>query len=155
MALERYRGGGWWVFPWNPFKELEELKERLESFFRPMPGKRLFAEGVTWAPAVEMYEDKDKYIVRAELPGVEKDNIEVSVANNVLTIKGERKIAKEVEESQCYFCERYYGSFMRSVNIPGDIDINRISASYKDGLLEVFLPKVKGEGEKKINIKVE
>lgn len=154
MAIARYRGG---LTPWNPFRELEEIKERMNDLFEPMFSitRRQPVEGGVWTPPIEVYEEDDKYHVKAELPGLNKDDIDISIAKNVLTIKGERKAEKETKENDYYYCERYYGNFMRSISLPGAVNVNDISASYKDGVLEIELPKAEEEKEKKISIKVE
>ncbi len=153
MEIEKYRGG--WLRPWNPFRELEEIRQRMEDWFRPVFWKTAPGEGAAWVPPIEMYEEKDKYVVKAELPGMKKDEIEVSITDNVLTIKGERKAEEEKKESNYYCCERYYGSFLRSINLPGNVDTKKISAGYKDGILEISLPKTEEEKEKKIEVKIE
>ena len=153
MAIEKYRGG--WLRPWHPFRELEEFRQRMEEWLKPGFWRTAPVEGAAWAPPIEMYEEKDKYVVKAELPGMKKDEIEVSITDNVLTIKGERKAEEERKESNYYCCERYYGSFLRSINLPGNVDAKKISAGYKDGILEISLPKTAEEKEKKIEVKIE
>jgi len=151
MAIERYRG---WLRPWNPFRELEEMRQRMESLFRPAAWPAP-AEGAVLVPPIDMYEEKDKYVVKAELPGMKKDEIDISITDNILTIKGERKEEKEKKEGSYFFSERYYGTFLRSLNLPGNVDAKKICASYKDGVLQIDLPKTEEEKEKKIEIKVE
>lgn len=151
MAIERYRG---WLHPWNPFRELEEMRQRMESLFRPVAWPSS-TEGAVLVPPIDMYEEKDKYVVKAELPGMKKDEIDISVTDNVLTIKGERKEEKEKKEGNYFFSERYYGTFLRSLNLPGNVDAKKICASYKDGVLQIDLPKTEEEKEKKIEVTVE
>jgi len=155
MAIERYRGG---LTPWNPFRELEELRERmldLASPLFPLSRRAIAGEAEAWAPPIEVYEEKDKYVIKADLPGLDKEDIDVAVSKNVLTIKGERKAEKERQEKDYYYCERYYGNFLRSISLPGSIDAAKIAATYKDGILSLELPKAEEEKEKKIDIKVE
>ncbi|MGI9861806.1 Hsp20/alpha crystallin family protein [Moorella naiadis] len=155
MAIERYRGG---LTPWNPFRELEELRERildLASPLFPLSRRPVAGEGGAWAPPIEVYEEKDKYVIKADLPGLNKEDIDVAVSKNVLTIKGERKAEKECQEKDYYYCERYYGNFLRSISLPGSVDAAKIVATYKDGILSLELPKAEEEKEKKIDIKVE
>lgn len=155
MAIERYRGG---LTPWNPFRELEEIRERMLDLVDPLfplSRRKMAAEGGVWAPPIEVYEEKDKYVIKADLPGLNKEDIDVAVSKNVLTIKGERKAEKESQEKDYYYCERYYGNFLRSISLPGSVDANKIVATYKDGILSLELPKAEEEKEKKIDIRVE
>ena len=156
MVIEKWRPGSW-LSPGNPFRELEDLSRRMEDFIRPLlPSlKREPVEGKMWSPAIEMYEEKDKFIIKAELPGMKKEDIDVSLADNTLTLKGERKAEKETKESNYYCCERYYGSFYRQVTLPSNADLKKIDAAYKDGVLEIKLPKTEETKEQKIDIKVE
>ena len=105
-----------------------------------------------WAPAIEVFEKEDKFVVKAELPGMKEEDIDISVVGDTLTIKGERKAESEVKEEDYYCCERSYGSFSRSVAIPSNVNANKIKASYEDGVLEVSLPKVPEVKPKKIAV---
>jgi len=156
MALEKWKPGSW-LSPWSPFRELEDLSRRMEDFFKPiLPSlRREPAEERMWSPVIEMYEEKDKVIVKAELPGMKKEDIDVSLADNTLTLKGERKTEKETKESNYYCCERYYGSFYRQVTLPANVDPGKIEAAYKDGILEIKLPKTEETKAQKIDIKTE
>jgi HSP20 family protein len=156
MVIEKWRPGSW-LSPGSPFRELEDLSRRMEDFIRPLlPSlKREPVEEKMWSPAIEMYEEKDKFIIKAELPGMKKEDIDVSLADNTLTLKGERKAEKETKESNYYCCERYYGSFYRQVTLPSNADLKKIEAAYKDGVLEIKLPKTEETKEQKIDIKTE
>jgi len=101
-----------------------------------------------------MIEKEDRFIVKVELPGMKKEDIDISVTGNTLTIKGERKAETEVKEEEYYCCERSYGNFFRSLTIPVSVDIEKIEAKYKDGVLEIDLPKSPEVTPKKIDIKV-
>ena len=94
-----------------------------------------------WAPAIEVFEKEDKFVVKAELPGMKEEDIDVSVIGDTLTLKGERKAETEVKEEDYYCCERSYGSFFRSIALPSTVDAKKIEASYENGILEVSLPK--------------
>ena len=94
-----------------------------------------------WTPPIEMIEKEDKFIVKAELPGMKKEEIDISVVGDTLTIKGERKAETEIKEEDYYCCERCYGSFFRSITMPATVDAKKIKATYEDGVLEVSLPK--------------
>jgi len=101
-----------------------------------------------------MFDCEDRVIVRVELPGVDKDNIDISVAGDILTIKGERKPPEEVKDEDYYCCERYRGNFYRSIQLPGDVDTEKIEATYENGVLEITLPKVPEVTPKKISVSV-
>ena len=110
-----------------------------------------------WSPAIDVYQDKDKVYVRAELPGMKREEIDVSLHDGVLTISGEVKREHEEKDrkSDTYREERYYGRFHRSVTLPADVDPNKVSAVYRDGILEIELPKAETAKPKQIEVKVE
>ena len=134
MAMERWRPG-WGISPWRPFRELEEVKRRFEDIFGrpflPSVWRRLPVEEMGWAPAIEVFEKEDKFVVKAELPGMKEEDIDISVVGDTLTVKGERKAETEVKEEDYYCCERSYGSFFRSIALPSTVDVKRIEASKK------------------------
>ena len=150
MALERWRPR-WGITPWRPFREMEEWERRFEDLLgRPM--WRLPVEEIGWMPAVDVLEKDDKFVVKAELPGMKEEDISVSVVGDTLTIKGEKKTETEVKEEDYYRCERAYGSFYRSIPLPSTVDSAKIEASYEDGVLEVTLPKAPEVKPKKIAV---
>jgi HSP20 family protein len=101
-----------------------------------------------------MFDRADKVVVKAELPGLKKEDIEISVAGGVLTIKGERKVEEEVKDEDYYCCERFRGTFYRAIQLPTDVETEKIEANYADGILEITLPKVPEVKPKKIEVKV-
>ena len=107
-----------------------------------------------WVPAVDIFEKGDDLVIRAEVPGVEKSDIEVRVEDNTLVLKGERNQEKGFEENNAYRLERSYGSFVRSFRLPKTVDASRIAAEYRAGVLAVTLPKAEDAKPKKIDIKV-
>lgn len=117
------------------------------------PSLRAFGEYGDTAPAVDMYDNKDEIVVKAEVPGVDKNNINISLSDNMLTIKGEMKKEEETKEEDYYYSEREYGSFTRVLNLPAKVNEKKIKASFKDGILEIHMPK-SGESKPK-DIKVE
>ena len=142
--------------PWRPARE-EEMERPFEM---PSPiwpfglmGRRLPAEEMTWAPSVEIYENNDSFIIRAELPGVDRDEIDISMAGNTLTIKGKRRPAADVKEEQYLYCEACYGSFSRSITMPAAVDADKIEATYENGVLEIRVPKAKEAMPTKIEVK--
>ena len=155
MTMERWRPG-WGLTPWRPLRELEEVERRFGDIFGqsflPAAWGRLPMEQRGWTPAIEVFEKEDRFLVKAELPGMKEEDIDVSAVGDTLTIKGERKAESEVKEEDYYCCERSYGSFFRSIALPSHVDAQKIEASYEDGILEVSLPKIPEVKPKKISV---
>jgi HSP20 family protein len=150
MAIERWRPR-WGITPWRPFRELEEWERRFDDLFG-RPSWRLPVEERGWMPAVYVFEKEDRFVVKAELPGMKEEDIDVSVIGDTLSIKGEKKTETEIKDENYYRCERSYGSFYRSIPIPSNVDANKIEASFEDGILEVALPKSAKVKPKKIAV---
>ncbi|HSB46044.1 MAG TPA: Hsp20/alpha crystallin family protein [Nitrospira sp.] len=142
--------------------EIDRWFDRLTEDFwrRPFPSL-LF--GDRWplpmisikAPSLDVFEEKDELVVKADLPGMNKDEIEVTVTENVVTIKGEKKKEEEVKEKDYYRRERSYGSFVRSVELPCEVKSDQIKANFKDGVLEVRMPKTEEAKKKAVSIKID
>jgi len=144
---------------WDPFRELDDLQNRLSTIFGRAPvnkegDKREALTVAEWAPLVDIVEDEKNYVVKAELPGLKKEEIKVGVQNDVLTISGERKYEKEEKDKKFHRIERAYGSFARSFTIPEDSDGEKVSAEFKDGILRVHLPKTEKVKPKQVEVKV-
>lgn len=143
---------------WNPMKELEEMEKRLSTLFGRAPlknGEREEAMTVAeWSPLVDISEDEKEYLIKAELPELKKEDIKVSVHEDVMTISGERKSEKEEKGKKYHRIERSYGSFMRSFTLPEDADATKVVAECKDGILRVRLPKTEKPKAKSVEIKV-
>lgn len=158
MAVERWRPG-WGLMRGGPWREMARMDREMEDlfgrFFREWPWARGAGEIRGWAPAVDMMDRKDEVIIRADLPGLEQKDIEVNVGEGALTIRGQRKGDQEVKEENSYYAERWTGSFARSVALPPGVDAEKIRATFKNGVLEVHLPKTKEAKGKKIEVKVE
>jgi HSP20 family protein len=143
---------------WSPFQQLSRLHDEIERLFEePLggwsaPAKPLFGD---WAPPVDVYEDKENVFVKAELPGMKKENIDVSVSGEMLNIAGERKEETEFEGAEGYRAERYFGRFQRSIPLPVTVKGDKIHAEYKDGILTVTCPKSEEAKRKQIEVKVE
>jgi HSP20 family protein len=141
------------LIPWRG--EMDRLRSEMERlydrFFDLRPFRRFTEEG-EWMPTVDVSETAKEIIVNAEIPGVEAKDIDVSLDGNVLTIKGERKREHEEKEENFHRIERSYGSFYRSLQLPSDVDGDRIKATYKKGVLCVTMSKTKREAGKKIEI---
>ena len=158
MALELWRPS-LGIRPWRPIETMEDMERRFEELFGremlfPSRLRRSPLEERAWAPAIEMIEKDDKFIIKAELPGIQKEDIDVSVTGNTLTVKGQRKSESEVKEDEYHVCERSYGSFMRSITMPSSAKTDKIEANYEDGILEITLQKAPEIQPKKIDIKV-
>jgi HSP20 family protein len=108
----------------------------------------------TWAPPVDIYEDGDNLVLKAELPGINPDDVEVRVENNTLYLKGERKFEKEVKEQNYHRVERSYGTFTRTFALPNSIDADKVAANYKDGVLTLTMPKKEEAKPKTIKVNV-
>lgn len=138
----------------DPIKEFFK-DEYLWGFpFLPVTGKQLADVPSVFQPALDVAEDKDKFILKADLPGLNKDEIRVSVENGVLTIEGERKSESEQKDRDYHRIERSYGRFVRSLNLGSAVDDGKITANYKDGVLEVTVPKVEKAKAKTIDVNV-
>ncbi|MBA7699549.1 hypothetical protein ES703_108246 [subsurface metagenome] len=155
MVMERWRSGRG-LIPWRPFREPEDMERRLEDIlgrpFLPAVWRRIPTVEMGWAPAIEVFEKEDRFVVKAELPGMTEEDIDISVVDETLTIKGERKAETEVKEEDYYCCERSYGNFSRSIALPSTVDAKKIEASYEDGVLEVNIPKAAEVKPKKISV---
>jgi len=139
----------------SPSTELNRIRNEIFRIFEDPFGLASAASTLFegWTPPVDVYEEKDKITVRAELPGMKKEDIEVTVVGDTLTITGERKQEQEKREGETYRSERYLGRFQRSITLPAEVDQNKIQATYKDGLLTVSLNKTEQAKRKQIEIK--
>lgn len=139
---------------WEPFRDLLTLQDRMSHVFNDPFARFTFpmesAKG--WLPPVDIHEENDKIVLRAEIPGINREDIELSVENGTLTLRGEKKQEKQVESENGFRQERFYGSFARSFVLPSLIDSDRIQATYRDGVLEVVVPKAEEAKPKKIKI---
>jgi HSP20 family protein len=152
MSLIRYQSPE--LNPWSAFDRLPSLRDelnRLFDFALPTRDSGLFSG---WTPPLDVFDEKDNFVVKAELPGLKKEDIEINVHNGVLTISGERKHEAEKKEGQTFRSERYFGRFQRSVTLPAAVDVKNVKASYKDGVLTIDLPKAEEAKPKQIAISV-
>lgn len=163
MALVRWTPRGVDLRKWEPLREMEAMTEEMDRLFEQItermgvPGwrrKPIMAERM-WTPSIDIIDKKEELVVKAELPGMEKKDIHVSVTGDVLTIRGERKTEQEVKEENYLRCETSYGSFMRTIPLPVSVESDKIKAEYKNGLLELHLPKTKEVREKAKEIAIE
>lgn len=138
-----------------PYRDINRIRNELSRFFQDplaalQPSPSLFGG---WEPNVDVYEDKDKITVKAEVPGMKKEDIEVSVEDDVLTIAGERKEEHEETKGEAFRSERFFGRFERTISLSGSVDPSKVQANYKDGVLTITLPKSEEHQRKQIEVK--
>jgi HSP20 family protein len=141
---------------WEPFRDLLTTQDRFNRLFNDT-FSRFFGEGgelaqTGWLPAVDVYENDQNVVMKAELPGVDPKNVEIRVEDGTLYLKGERKFEKEVKDDNYHRVERSYGSFARSFALPSSVDSEKATAEYKDGVLTLTLPKKEEAKPKTIKI---
>ena len=144
---------------WNPVRDLEEMQNRLLRSLglglnRRIPEGQQSITTAEWAPSVDISEDDHEYLIKAELPEVNKDEVKVTVENGVVSIKGERKFEKEDNNRKYHRIERSYGSFVRSFSVPDDADPGKVTAEFKDGVLLLRLTKSEEKKPKYIEVTV-
>ncbi len=146
------------LVPWEP-REIKRLRDLFEDFFdfELMPEsrrliRRRLAEGEVWSPLVDIVDKKDNILVKAELPGIDKKDVKISIGENSLTIRGEKKEEKEVKKEDYYCCERAFGAYSRTIDLPVEVDKNKAKATFKNGILEITLPKKEEVKPKEIEI---
>ena len=148
------------IVTWEPFRDLVAVQDRLNRVFdeafrgAPRGSNEDSALGGQWAPAVDIFEHEGNLVLKAELPGIEPKDVDVSVENNVLTLRGERKFETEVKRDKYHRVERVYGTFSRSFTLPNVVDTDKIKADYKDGVLQVTLPQREEAKPKQIQVAV-
>lgn len=150
MSITRY----------DPFRDLRTLQDEVNRLFTGNAARAFDGEGIargSWSPSVDIYENKDQIVIEAELPGMKREEFDLSVENNVITLRGERQFEKQDETDNYHRVERAYGSFTRSFTLPNTVSTEGATADYSNGVLRVTLPKrtetkarrieIKGEGE--------
>ncbi len=143
---------------WKPYGSFFNVNRELENFFDdfgfPLT-RRQDAEsagGAMWLPEVDLEENKDGYILKADLPGVAKEDVKITVDDNVLTVAGEKKFEKQSQENNYHRTERTYGSFSRSFSLPGPVNVDKIKAEYQNGVLRLDIPKAESAKPRQIEI---
>jgi HSP20 family protein len=141
----------------DPFRDLAVLQDRMNRLFNDTYGRNreddLMSRG-SWTPAVDIYEIEGSLVLKAELPDLRREDIDVSVENSTLTIRGERKLDSEIKQENFHRIERPYGSFLRQFSLPPTVDPSKIGAEYKNGLLTVKLPVREEAKPRTINVEV-
>ena len=145
------------VVKWDPLRDLLSIHDRMNRLFEQTLYHSRTEGGIsasTWAPAVDIYETPETIVMKADLPGLTREEIEIEIHDNTLTIKGERRFAKDVQQENYLRVERAYGPFERSFTLPTGVRQEEIRASFRDGVLELLLPKAEEAKPKKIAIDV-
>jgi HSP20 family protein len=144
------------IVKYNPIRDLRTMQEQMNRLLDMAWNREIgeeLREGV-WQPAVDIYEDENSVIIKAEVPDIDQKDIEVRIEENTLTLRGERKHNKEVKKENYHRVERYYGQFQRSFSLPHSIDQERVKASCDKGVLTITLPKREETKPKQINVEV-
>jgi HSP20 family protein len=139
---------------WDPFREVAALQNRMNSLFRDMNENESPVTTASFVPAVDVYEDDKKVMLKIEVPGMDEKDLDVSVENNTLTVKGERKFEKEEKEENFHRIERRYGSFYRAFTLPSTVNTENVQASYSAGVLKLELAKKPEAQPKQIKVHV-
>lgn len=145
------------VVKWDPLRDLLSIQDRMNRLFEQTLSRSRTEDGIsasTWAPAVDIYETPETIVMKADLPGLTREDIEIEIRDNTLTVKGERRLAKDVQQESYLRIERAYGAFQRSFTLPTSVRQEEIRASFRDGVLELLLPKAEEAKPKKIAIDV-
>jgi HSP20 family protein len=145
------------LIPWRPFEELTSFRKEMDRlwdrFFAERPALDMLERG--WEPLLDITETKGDLVIKAELPGMDPKDIDISLTGDTLSIKGEKKQEKEEKEENYYRIERSYGAFSRMVKLPVSVQSDNIKASYQNGVLKITLPKSEEDKKKQVKIKVE
>jgi HSP20 family protein len=148
------------VITWNPLREMDEAQNRLNRFFlgglpnRMTSGEIHSLAVVDWSPEVDISEDDQGYLLKADLPEMKKDDVRVTVEDGILSVSGERKCQKEDEKKKFHRIERSFGTFRRSFTLPEDADSTKVTAEFRDGVLKVHLPTTPVVKSKATHVKV-
>ena len=152
MKLARFQRPELWN--WSAFDQLTNIRDEINRLFESPYENGSSDVFNTWAPALDLYEDNDNIIARAELPGLKKQEIDISLHDNVLTVSGERKNEKKHANGKTSREERFFGRFTRSIALPKQVNGDQVKASYKDGLLTVTMPKAEEAKPRQVQIQV-
>ena len=150
MNIIRYRTPE--LTAWSPFDRLSSLRDLLDSAFQLASSAPGSVPG--WAPPLDIFEDTERVTIQVELPGMKKEDFELSLQDGVLTISGERKFEEEKREGESFRRERVFGAFSRSVTLPSAVKAEEVKATYEDGVLTVTLPKAEEAMPKKIQVNI-
>lgn len=156
MAMERWRPFGVTLERFDPVRDIQtEVNRLFDSFFgRPVTLAGALGAERLWAPVADMYETKDDLVVSLEVPGVREKDVTVSITGDLLTVKGERKFEREIKDESYHRLERAFGKFERTIQLPMPVQSDKVKATYRDGVLEIRLPKVEEVKPKEIKIDI-
>lgn len=149
MSLVRWRNRNE-LAPWRALREIDEQFDRVMGNLASDTGR----VPQMWTPAVDLRETEDAYVIEADMPGMKKDDLDINVHGDFVTVKGERKSEHESKEADYHYVERSYGSFQRTFELPGGVDASKADAKFKDGVLKVTLPKREDAKPRQIEVKV-
>jgi len=154
MSLIRYYSPE--LSTWSPFDRLSSLRDEMNRLFEASSSGSTRDAGLltAWAPLLDVFQERDNVFVKVELPGLKKEEIEISVQEGILSVAGERKQEAETKEGDTFRSERFFGRFHRSVVLPTAVDTEKVKASYKDGILTITLPKAEEAKPKQIEVNV-
>ncbi len=154
MNLIRWQGPE--LSTWPAFGRLSTLRDEIDRLFEEPLSELARTSQLLggWAPPVDLHEDKDNFVVKVELPGMRKEDIEASLHDGTLSISGERKSEERFENAEVYRSERFFGRFQRIITLPAAVAADKINAQYKDGVLTVTLPKAEEAKPKQIDVQV-
>jgi HSP20 family protein len=154
MAMERWRPFGLSTMDrWEPFR-VSDIQNEVNRLFDNFFGRPASTTGRAWVPPVDMYATKDDVVLTLELPGVSEKDVNVSITGDLLTVKGERRFEHQANEQELLHVERTYGKFERLVQLPMAVQADRVKATYRDGVLEIKLPKAEELKPKEIKIDI-
>jgi len=143
---------------WEPFRHLSSLREEIDRLFdQPLSlfsAAQQFWLGGGW-PTVDLYEDRDKLVVKVEVPGMKKEEVDISLHDGVLAITGERKVEEKYDKAETHRSERFVGRFHRALSLPVAVQADKTNATYQDGVLTITLPKAEGAKPKQIQVQAE
>jgi HSP20 family protein len=142
------------IVRWNPWNELNRLQRELNELFERRFEGEQETEEPRWRPQMDIYEDGERFVLSAELPGIEPGQVEINVENDLLTLSGERTLEHEDQRESYHRIERTYGKFARSFTLPKSVDAEKIAAQFKNGVLTVTIPKKAEVQPRQINVKV-
>lgn len=147
------------IVRWDPLRNVSTLQDRINRLFDDaFPTSKFLEDDIsfsTWKPVVDIFDTNGSIVIHAELPGLKKEDVEVDVKGNLLTLRGERKLNTEIKEDRYYRRERNHGTFHRAFTLPSEIEPDKITAKFKDGILEIEIPKPDTEKPKQISVNVE
>ena len=145
------------IVRWNPMREMMNLRTEMDDLFENFFGLTRRGgdlEYGRWRPRINIEENDNNYEITAEIPGMSKEDIEIDLRGDILTLKGEKKIEEEKKDKNFHLCERCYGQFVRTIRLPENAEKDKIDAEYKDGILKLNIPKVEEAKPKEIKVKV-